>query len=772
MTTAFTAQLRQIADKSTNELDLKARKTAFAESLIFDKVLAGSQDVETIYQICLEGFQELVQLDDRFNLFEQSLFSRQSKTQERGHMTAQENEALDGVIAQFLQLVGGRLSLRPAVKAVEWLVRRFRVHVHNVVTLLTTFLPYHETPLFRNLMAILPKKLPSEYRFLSPYVQTLTNPAHATIVYAATNTPAFFNCLNSYTIASAKDGTASGSLTVFWGSVIIEALLNQINATQSGRKEVQRQKQEDLLLRILPLINDGFSVADSPEMHLTCHTIILMLVQKETLAENVTASLLETVALKALYTDPGPALICLSVLARSHPDVILSKGALKAFIAIDNLEEHLLRISGQYSVQSMLRCLMRSVLRRIKKDNFSDMSQVVRSILSIALSINDSSSTSALLEAIAQKITSLESEDAVSVAIRARLVHYVKELIDSEELGKSTNDALALINPNSIAVENIFGIGTDQTTDVEMRDSDDILAIDERSSGTEDMAEILTHVPTRSVAQHSFLQSHDSPLFSEVFEAFKAAASTHSGLSQFESLPLWSNPEENNILFTSFLLRVASVTPTPDICVTALHLLRRAVKGDVKLDLQFLLPYMLVSLSSTSMAIRKAATEVVIEIYHALRQHPPESTLPQADLYLQGTDVQSRVFLSLMQQAKVLEVMLMSSIEEIKSDSSQLEYLLRAALGRDDEQHHLLQEPVSKALKKSERRALFELITYHFVHTPLLRPKLCLIGLLDGIDKVGSQSKTAQLLPCLEAWLRMDDTEARHRAQAESLQLL
>lgn len=41
-------------------------------------------------------------------------------------MTAKENQELDSVIESFLSLVGPRLLLKPAVKAVEWLIRRFR----------------------------------------------------------------------------------------------------------------------------------------------------------------------------------------------------------------------------------------------------------------------------------------------------------------------------------------------------------------------------------------------------------------------------------------------------------------------------------------------------------------------------------------------------------------------------------------------------------------------------------------------------------------------
>jgi hypothetical protein len=126
MASAFVAQLNEIASKSRNELDLKAQKTAHSESLIFDKGIARSQDFETIFQICFEGFEDLCKIDTRFLEYRRSLFSRQSKTQERDQMTAEQNATLDTVIEACLGLLGGRLLLSPALKVAEWLVRRFR----------------------------------------------------------------------------------------------------------------------------------------------------------------------------------------------------------------------------------------------------------------------------------------------------------------------------------------------------------------------------------------------------------------------------------------------------------------------------------------------------------------------------------------------------------------------------------------------------------------------------------------------------------------------
>jgi U3 small nucleolar RNA-associated protein 10 len=127
--TSLAEQLSQVAAKSANSLNLKAQKAAHSRSLIFEPRVAASQDFDTIYTICLEGFQELCQLDPRFVRFERSIFSRQSKNEERNQLTKKENEELDTVLEEFLGLVGARLLLKPGLKAVEWLVRRFRYAV-------------------------------------------------------------------------------------------------------------------------------------------------------------------------------------------------------------------------------------------------------------------------------------------------------------------------------------------------------------------------------------------------------------------------------------------------------------------------------------------------------------------------------------------------------------------------------------------------------------------------------------------------------------------
>jgi U3 small nucleolar RNA-associated protein 10 len=126
MPTQLADQLAKIAAKSSNPLNLKAQKLAHGQSLLFEPRIAAAQDFDSLYTLCTEGFQELCLLDNRFATFQRSIFSAQSKSEDRTQMTRKENEELDRVLEDFLGLVGARLLLKPAIKAVEWLVRRFR----------------------------------------------------------------------------------------------------------------------------------------------------------------------------------------------------------------------------------------------------------------------------------------------------------------------------------------------------------------------------------------------------------------------------------------------------------------------------------------------------------------------------------------------------------------------------------------------------------------------------------------------------------------------
>lgn len=126
MASSLVTQLAKIRAQGANPLDLKAQKKAHSQSLLFAPHVAATQDFDTIFWICNEGFQDLCRLDPRFAEFSQSIFSEQSKQVDRTQMTALQNSQLNKNLERFLGMICGKILLKPALKAVEWLVRRFR----------------------------------------------------------------------------------------------------------------------------------------------------------------------------------------------------------------------------------------------------------------------------------------------------------------------------------------------------------------------------------------------------------------------------------------------------------------------------------------------------------------------------------------------------------------------------------------------------------------------------------------------------------------------
>ncbi|GAO16916.1 hypothetical protein UVI_02046440 [Ustilaginoidea virens] len=130
MATSLAAQLAQIAAKSKATLDVKAQKAAHSKSLIWEPRVAATQSYQAIYATCHPGFEELCQLDDRLARFQSTLFSEDSQSQDRAQLSATENEELDRQVEAFLRLSGSKLRLMPAIKSIEWLIRRFRKLSH------------------------------------------------------------------------------------------------------------------------------------------------------------------------------------------------------------------------------------------------------------------------------------------------------------------------------------------------------------------------------------------------------------------------------------------------------------------------------------------------------------------------------------------------------------------------------------------------------------------------------------------------------------------
>lgn len=125
-----------------------------AASFLYEPREAAAMSMESVFEQGVGGLMQLCAIDGRFEPFHQTLFGLAAKKYAREVMSADENGRLDKSVATFLRLLGPHLLLRAAHKALEFLVRRYRIHVHSAHGLLRAFLPYHATPLFARAVRI------------------------------------------------------------------------------------------------------------------------------------------------------------------------------------------------------------------------------------------------------------------------------------------------------------------------------------------------------------------------------------------------------------------------------------------------------------------------------------------------------------------------------------------------------------------------------------------------------------------------------------------
>lgn len=780
MTSAFSAQLRTIAAKSTNELDIRARREAHAESLIFDRSIAVKQDWETIYQICAEGFQELCMLDSRLREFQQNLYSAQSKTQDREQLNKAQNDALGVVLERCLGLLGSKITLRPGIKAIEWLVRRFRVHFYNTGTFLATFLPYHETPAFRNALSIVPaNKITAEWKFLGPYHKIAANVPRHVVVYSATNNDAFFSFFNAYAIRVCQEGAIHPQLSRFWGSMVVEAIAARLDQVKSGRKEIQRQRLEDALLKILPLLIAGFKVKDCAELTLVCFSIALVVASSSDLEDHVIDSLMKAIApfVTNGESDPKSATIALSILATKKAESRVPKDVLDVFMRSNsNLHTRLFELKGHAPVEALCEGLLSSSLSGLKKSNIDSRFTFISKLFDASPELLEPATTSRLVAVVLRKLQSTMSTNAPDPATQTRLIQLLQKLNDSSYFAPTFSMAVSLAGLSSTDVEAMIE-GTIETMDryalTEPTTTEPDTSMDALSTEINAAGSMLSALPSQST-ELSFLATKRSPLFDQIAHAFTVCHRNEEHMNQFEDLPLWRQKgEKPSDLHASFLLRVACGPFTVSERTVCLQILSRTLEKGSRQNSQLLVPYLTVLLSDDAQSVRKAAVACMLAIQSLLTKIEEAEKVPQPEheTIYDPVVMENVKRIPSSQAIKLLTHFYVPNLEECILDASHMRKILEAAFEGSSRNPSTPSKKEVVELKKASKHTLFDLLTSCALTCPLMRVKLGLIGLFVGVHKVGTTTMSKTLSPMLEEWASLKDSEAEAVATLEGLSL-
>ncbi|KAL2164461.1 hypothetical protein VTH06DRAFT_3677 [Thermothelomyces fergusii] len=564
MASSLAAQLAQIAANSRTSYNAKALKAAHSKSLIWEPRVAAGQTFAEIFQACHEGFEELCNLDARFAHYGTTLFSEQSQEVDRTQMNAEENAALDRRVDSFLHLVGSRLRLMPAIKAVEWLIRRFRIHEFNTATLITTFLPYHTIPAFVTLLSILPAKIPLEYRFLDPYIRSLTAPPRAAIVQQATNRPEFLSIISQYTLESCRAKQEYPGLVSFWGGIMAEAVNGMLDKMRSGRRSIQLENDHILLQQIGPVLSEAMVMKDVPGFQIASYMIVAILAAKGSLNDAALTAFMDQLVHAWTVDTYRPGLVCLCILAQHRSAKQVSSRVAKALIKSQDLVPTLVEISRQHRVDKL------AVTDDVDGDGHV-RKEIGSSLVSLSQAGGDVGDT--IRSAIAEVDFDIEElELKLGAAIRPKL-----------------------------AIEQAPG-------DAEQTKESETTA---KQGSLDSTFEDLSKLPVSSA---SCLSQETGNLFNDLCAVFLSAAATERDLERFDTTPVLSRAlAPSTSFYLSFYLRVWS-GPYPTLAkVAALERVKLRLKESdcADKDFQALVPYCVVALSDPAKKVRRAAADLV-----------------------------------------------------------------------------------------------------------------------------------------------------------------
>jgi U3 small nucleolar RNA-associated protein 10 len=757
MATAFARQLREIAAHSTNELDLKARRNAHAASLLFEREIAVKQDWETLFQICVEGYRELCTLDARFREFETNLFSATSRSQDREQMNRAQNQDLDATILRCLHLLGPRLLLLPGLRALEWLVRRFQVHVHNVGELLLTTLHHHESPVFQNILNLIaPDRLIDEWKFLRPYQNTSTRLPRSQVVYAATTSKGFFSLFNEYTLQACRTHLSEARLLRFWGGIVVEAVAGRLSQAKSGRSEIEQQRTEDVLHQILPLLDEGLTNNMAIDLTVVCFSLALVLAMTASLADEVLDSLLDAISRASAFPGIGEqaALISLVNLAHRKEKIGVPRAVVKMVSRLPDITKSFAVVSSQYSCQKFFRGVLASLLRyAAKKDTEEKYHQTIARVLKAGVSFERPEEIAAWFALVVNEVQRLGEERGIQDPARNRLISLLQECSEAEEYQDVFQELRAITNQHDIDLESLLQISIPSPPSLEETANDeDVEMTDTTTSNAFETA--LAAIPARVPSGIDFFAATEPAIFQPLRSLLHLCYRDQTNLEMFRSLSVWTSLDASQYVF--FLLRVLFSDEPNYLRIDAATLLLTAIQQGSIEDLSQLLPFLSVLLADDVVGVRRAAAAAVAAL---------EAKVEEANGGTAHASKPTAVQRSITQ-------LYLPNMEEFITDGTRIRQALKHGLNGTIDKARPPSKDINAELPKNVRTALLEGFARVAAETPLLRFKIGMIKILDGVTKGGSTAKTEAFLPILTEWATKTNAQANALASKEGLSLL
>ncbi|XP_072026252.1 HEAT repeat-containing protein 1-like [Amphiura filiformis] len=347
--TSLAQQLKKLAvpqAQSALGLPEKERK-----SLLFDAKEAANLDKETFYAIGANGFHELLNIDPSFAQFETNLFDEASKSFQRAVQNQELNQVLDQRIQSFLMRVSPYFLLRPAQKALEWLIYRFHIHLYNTDDLVRCILPYHDSKIFIRVVQILSiKEETNKWHWLYPLQAPGVPLSKTALINHCYKDLGFlkFVC-DTVSLATQDTSSTDGSLRTtftFYTSTIVGAI------------EFASPLTENFIAALAPYLVEGAKNKRFIDFNAATYMIISQLCLKATLKLMLLEPLMQCIC---KYMKPAlsmEALSCLALICQTQSLQSFPKKSFKLLCKKPALVDSLHQLSQVHNITPLLKLLL------------------------------------------------------------------------------------------------------------------------------------------------------------------------------------------------------------------------------------------------------------------------------------------------------------------------------------------------------------------------------------------------------------------------------
>ena len=641
------------------------------------------------------------------------------------------------------------------------------------------FLPFHTTPVFPILLSIIPEILSPTLRFLHPYVQTLANlPRHA-IVHAASFNRPFLTALSAYVLKSCHLGFQHPTLISMWASIATEAIAAMLDRSRSARLEAQKQNKEDIIRLLLPILNNGLSLDNVPDLRVGCYMICTILASKAGLDDGVLSVMMEAIT-SEWYQTSHAGLVCLGVLAQQKRTAGLPRKAFEAVIALDRLDDDLMTISKRYKIDKLVLGVTLGIVLGLNKAQDASELRLLRILLEA--NIMSDNSTKIVVQSVISEVQTRTQKSCPRFDLQGSLADLILRLCNSKDVGAVVHSTIKESNFDLGPLESrLRRVNQSAETPEELLEDVDSNEADERMT-RDDFEALTSRIPTRTAYEISFLSHSDSYVYGSLAHAFLSIYTSSINVERFSDLPVLRKAlGMTEPLFISFFVRIwCGHGPEKARAAAIRTVMTYFQKETLAADVQMLLPYILHALADKSPSVRSSAADLILVLAPAYERMVDKGNkdvvqpiLGQQQIYGQGRETQAVIWLSNKEAARIILDLMVPGLEECMLDGGHISQLLSDNLNGPT--HSRITSTVQKELKKSLRFALLSSICSHVVNTPLYAVKSRLLKMLNQVSKVGSTSRTKLLLPLLSNTMKLGQHEYERTCkeeQLDSLQLL